>query len=190
MGAGPVGRVVILNGPSSSGKSSLARRLQELASGEPFLHVSLDAFRAMEPPNHWSEASRATWPQREEALCRSMNAAAAAYASRGLSVIVDHVLPPRAWDWIGQDLHGLPVLAVGIRCAAAELARRELDRGDRPIGLGRSQVDRIHRDRTYDLELDTTSLSVEQGARRLHAWLSTSPEPRVLASPGRAPGRP
>lgn len=180
--ANAAGRGVILNGPSSSGKSSLARRLQTLSRDEPFMHVSLDAFRAMEPPHYWSERERDSWAPREEALCRAINAAAAAYARRGQGVIMDHVLPPRAWPWIAQDLRGLPVLAVAIHCAHAELAARELARGDRRAGLAASQAVKIHQDRAYDLELDTTSLSAEECATRLHAWLCTFPQPRALAA--------
>lgn len=167
------GRVVVLNGPSSSGKTSIATQLQALPGAGPLLHVSLDAFRAMEPHGYWSEQSRPQWPLREEALCRAINAAAAAYARHGLDVLIDHVLPARAWAWMAQDLRGLPVVTVGIHCASAELARRELLRGDRPEGLAESQAERVHLDRTYDFELDTTSVPVEVCAQRLHAWLAS-----------------
>ena len=42
------GKIIFLNGTSSSGKSSLARELQRRLP-EPFLHLQLDAFIEMLP---------------------------------------------------------------------------------------------------------------------------------------------
>lgn len=169
-----VGRIVVLNGPSSSGKTTLARNLQALSTSEAFLRVSLDSFRDMEPPGYWSADARALWPSREEALCRSINAAAAIHARAGESVIVDHVLPAQAWSWMAQDFAGLPVFLVGVRCAREELLRREQARGDRPAGLAASQG-RLHHNRIYDFELDTTHAGAPDCARILQAWLTGQP---------------
>ncbi|MRD47964.1 phosphotransferase-like protein [Caenimonas koreensis] len=94
------GRIVVLNGASSSGKTSIAKALQASSTAEAFLHISLDAFRAFEPAGYWSPDVRQLHAQRVESLCRAMNAAAAAYVRAGDSVIVDHVLPPEAWAWL------------------------------------------------------------------------------------------
>lgn len=171
----PTGRVVVLNGASSSGKSTLAKHLQALSTSEAFQHVSLDAFRAMEPPGYWSASTKELWPFRTEALCRSINAAAAAYARAGESVIVDHVLPAQGWSWMAEDLAGLQVLVVGVHCDPEELVRREQARGDRPAGLAASQVG-LHRERAYDFELNTTRLDSTDCAKMLHAWLLGSPK--------------
>ncbi|WP_174967323.1 phosphotransferase-like protein [Burkholderia lata] len=47
------GAIVVLNGPSSAGKSTLSRYLCENLD-EHHLHVELDVFRNMEPPNYWA----------------------------------------------------------------------------------------------------------------------------------------
>jgi chloramphenicol 3-O phosphotransferase len=44
----PTATVVILNGVGSSGKSSIARALQDILD-EPYLHVQMDAFLDMLP---------------------------------------------------------------------------------------------------------------------------------------------
>jgi len=46
------GTVIVFNGASSAGKTSIAKALQTKL-GTPYLHVQLDAFRAMEPPGYW-----------------------------------------------------------------------------------------------------------------------------------------
>jgi chloramphenicol 3-O phosphotransferase len=165
------GRIIVLNGTSSSGKTTLAKHLQLLSSSEAFLHVSLDSFREMEPPGYWSAGAKDLWPLRVESLCRSMNAAAAAYARAGESVIVDHVLPDEGWSWMAQDFAGLRVFFIGVHCDPAELLRREQARGDRPAGLAASQHG-LHRGRVYDFQVDTTSVGAQECAKALHRWLT------------------
>jgi len=172
----PPGRIVLLNGTSSSGKTTLAKRLQALSTTEAFLHISLDAFRGMEPPGYWAPGTKQLWPARVEALCRSINSTAATYARGGESVIVDHVLPREAWSWIAEDWAGLPALFIGVHCGAEELLHREQARGDRPTGLASSQLGAVHAERVYDFEVDTTRASADECAACLYAWLATEPE--------------
>lgn len=51
------GMVIVLNGASSAGKTSIAKALQAKLDA-PYHHVQLDAFRAMEPPGY-----RDAWEQ-------------------------------------------------------------------------------------------------------------------------------
>jgi chloramphenicol 3-O phosphotransferase len=46
---------------------------------------------------------------------------------------------------------------VGVFAPFEVLEARERERGDRMIGLARWQYERVHRDMTYDLEIDTSS---------------------------------
>ncbi|WP_175907827.1 MULTISPECIES: phosphotransferase-like protein [Burkholderia] len=62
----PAGRVIVLNGPSISGKSTLAKYLCENLE-QQHLHVELDAFRRMEPTllntgTSRSQRYRFAWP--------------------------------------------------------------------------------------------------------------------------------
>src|SRR6478672_5517696 len=85
------GRIIVLNGTSSSGKTSLAKAMQ-LKSDLAIHHVQLDAFRDMEPPGYWDR-----WEDRDEvliqkmmgALCGSMYAAALQFSCHGLQVVLD-----------------------------------------------------------------------------------------------------
>lgn len=176
------GTILLLNGASSSGKSSIARALRE--HGEhPYHHLQLDAFRAMEPPRHW-EGWQSRGPDtalKLAALCRGMNAALVEYAGHGQDVIFDTELSdPDAWQYVRDDLSDLPVLMVGVTCSLDVLARRERDRGDRPIGLAARQFDRVHRDKVYDLTIDTTSTRAVECAGVLAKWLRRSPVPSAF----------
>jgi chloramphenicol 3-O phosphotransferase len=124
----------VLNGASSSGKTSIACALRSRVA-EPYHHLQLDAFRAMEPPGHWDgwqHQSPDVVALKLAALCRAMNAALVEFSRHGQNVLFDTVLSdPDAWQYVREDLVAMPVLMVGVTCSASELARREQERGDR-----------------------------------------------------------
>lgn len=174
----PYGTIVVLNGPSSSGKSTLSRYLCENLV-EHHLHIELDAFRNMEPTNYWDVGQQLA-QVRVAALCRAINATAATFSRHGQPVIVDHVLSSDAWHYMLEDLIGLPVLVIGVFCSLEILIERELTRGDRKIGLAKSQFDSIHANRHYDYIVDTSSSSASDYARLVLDWLQSRPTPAAF----------
>jgi chloramphenicol 3-O phosphotransferase len=169
-GARP-GRVLVLNGTSSSGKTSLAKALQAILP-EPHQHVQLDAFRAMEPTGYWDELDNDTAKVRIAALCHAMHAAVAAFARNGQHVILDTVLDrASAARYLVDDLGSTGFSMIGVHCALDEIERRETTRGDRPSGLARRQFELIHASRTYDFSVDTTHTSAAACAAEIAAWL-------------------
>lgn len=174
-------KVIILNGPSSVGKSSTARALQDLAS-ETFMHVSMDAFLDMLPGRLFGtdEGLRFETIQEDghpsivihsgpaiERALRGMRRAVAALAAEGSNLIVDEVM----WADEAQDyrvlLSGFDLRFVGLFAPLDLLEARERARGDRELGLARWQHQRVHRTMVYDLEIDTTATSPEQNAERI-----------------------
>jgi len=157
------GRIVILNGTSSSGKSSIARALQEILE-EPCIHLCIDDYLGAFQRGLWhnKEVVQREWPH----IIAGFHAAAAAIARAGNLVIVDDVLeenPP----WVESLLtlfDGLDVIFVGVHCPLEELERRERGRGDRRAGLARLQLDQVHAQAIYDVEVDTSALSPEECA--------------------------
>lgn len=175
-------QVILLNGVSSVGKSSTARALQRMAS-KPFLHVALDGFLDMLPErtlNHPDgirfEAVEGGDPPQvaiytgvvvDRALT-GMRHAVAALAAQGNHLIVDDVM------FGGQEEQDYRTLLapfdfrmVGLHAPLEIIEDRERRRGDRDIGQARWQYDRVHRGRTYDLELDTSQAAPEDVARRI-----------------------
>ncbi len=59
--------------------------------------------------------------------------------------------------------------AEGLRLLIDE--QRERERGDRVIGLARSQLSFVHRNIQYDVTVDTTSITPAQGASQLKNML-------------------
>jgi chloramphenicol 3-O phosphotransferase len=188
------GRVVVLNGTSSSGKTSIANAFQESRSraGELWLVVGLDDFLA-KLPRRWVEVGawvgsragdgvrlerdgdRANFHIGEQArrLMHAYRRSVREVARAGINVIVDEVsLHEDEWDDWCEALRGLDAAWVAVRCDVEVASQREAARGDRALGLVRGQADVVHRFPTYDLELDTTVAAVPEAARRLEDFVS------------------
>ena len=173
------GRIVLLNGTSSSGKTSLAKALQ-VALPQQYLHVQLNAFRDMEPVGYFSREQAASGSLRVAALCRAMHATVAEFAAHGQNVIFDHVLSVDAWHYLFEDFLKQSLYLVGVHCSIEELVRRERARGDREHGLAESQVSRIHEDREYDFSVDTSRSNPTECANGLVHWLQQNPAPSAF----------
>ena len=173
-------KVVILNGTSSSGKTSLARAIQRLAKG-PVLRVSMDDFLEMMPPRFANDDKAFSFrpvPASEpaeveigtgsygETLMRGMRTSVAALADEGLDLVVDDVMLKAGDQAHYRDVLGEHhVTFVAVRCALETAEQRERDRGDRKIGMARWQFTRVHAGRDYDLEVSTDEVSPDEGAR-------------------------
>ena len=151
--------VIFLNGPSSSGKSTLARALQTALADHVFVHVAEDMFFAMLPAHAYAHPDFLRYGTR---LYTGFAHCVAALAARGNRVIVDTV----AWSpgSLAVFLHALQetrVLAVGVHCALEVLEAREGQRRDRAVGLARRQFALTHHDVLYDIEVDTSRASLD-----------------------------
>lgn len=155
------GRVVILNGASSSGKTTIAHAVRD-RRGPGCTAVSIDQFYPSIHPerdNNWSLF---------HSLTEVLFASAAAFARQGFDVVVDTVFErPQCIESALNALKNLHVSFVGLTCPTETLEDRESARKDRPLGLARNQSTRIHNDCVYDLTLDTSELTVEECAARI-----------------------
>jgi chloramphenicol 3-O phosphotransferase len=169
------GQIVILNGTSSAGKTTLAKTLQSFLDGA-YLHLGIDEFANAMPPGYRGTeppadegllivpAGTGDGPRAEigpvfERLILGMHRAWAEMAKAGSNIVADHWLWYPGWleDCV-EVLAGLPVLFVGVRCPLAVAERREAARGDRYLGSVRAVYDAIHVPGVYDLEVDTSVL--------------------------------
>ena len=159
------GRIIFLNGPSSSGKSSIARELLDILEDGVFFHLSVDTFNAMRSKRELgAEELDAALRRTRMGFHRSI----AAMAEVGNDIVVDHVLsePWRLLDCL-TVLPPEDVLFVGVHCPLDELTRRELARGDRPSGLAAHQYGLVHAHGDYDVECDTSTASPRDCAQRI-----------------------
>ena len=182
------GEVIVLNGASSAGKSTLAVALQAelIAAGECWFVWAVDDFLAKLPEawlgyfevgDHADEGVRfdrvgdaielRTGPI-GDGLFAVYRETIGRLARAGLNVIVDEViLTESGWlDWQRQ-LDGLSVQWVRVECPLAVIEQREGDRGNRLIGMARSQLRTVHRFPAYDVAIDTAELTPAAAARRI-----------------------
>jgi chloramphenicol 3-O phosphotransferase len=171
------GTIILLNGPSCSGKTSTARAIQE-AMPEPYLHVGLDHFEAMQPCQrgrriHVFYGEGIAAPD----LVPVMHQCIAAFASARANVIVEHILLERAWlrDVVAQ-LSAHRVLFVGVHCRVEELDRRKQEReGTTPSsGQARRQFGQLAYLTVYDpyeLVVDTSLSGPEECAAQVRHHL-------------------
>lgn len=181
------GTILVLNGTSSSGKTSVVKALQNLLA-EPFLDAGIDRFLWMLPKRYldqplWDEvlgrADRAG-PLGQQ-LMSDMHHVAAMLARRGTNVVVDHVLVEPAWTRECAALFAnLPAYLIAIRCPLEVVEEREKSRRDRTLGQARAQFHRVHAHGLYDLEVDTSLLSPQECARQIQARLQTGAPPTAF----------
>lgn len=147
-------KIIFLHGPSSSGKSTIARALQARIE-LPFWHISIDHLRdAGVLPSARFKAGDFDWHSLKPAFFAGFHASLAAYADAGNNLILEHILDDARWL---EDLRRLfarhDVYFVGIHCALPTLISRELNRGDRPVGSAQTDFETVHQGKLYDREL-------------------------------------
>lgn len=174
-------RVIILNGVSSVGKTTLAKAIQRAAATD-FLHVSMDAFIAMVPDNReadpdWFPVEQAQTPggpltrissgPRGMALLEGMRTTIAQLANSGFDVIVDEVCKADIVADFRAQLADHALHLVKVTADLSIMEQRERERGDRLIGLAREQAMHLHEGIAYDQEIDTGAHSPEDCARQI-----------------------
>lgn len=145
------GNIILLNGVSSSGKSTLARALVEQLPG--YFYLSIDDFDLLIDRMEDRKKQRLIPVETEYFFHKTI----ALFAERGINLVVDHILHD---DFTQHDifeaLAEFPIFFVGVQCPLEELERREQLRGDRRIGQARQQLKFVHRIEVYDVVVDTT----------------------------------
>lgn len=161
----PSGRLVLLNGPPSCGKTSLAVALRE-AVARPWFHRSLDDFRQGYLPQYWLGD--------DGSLFRSVMAgylgALRSLTKAGSDVIAEAVMTRQRRASYVEALDSVEVVLVGVRCDLVVARQREQQRTDRlrgPMDLPAAAFEAVHEGLRYDIEVDTTNRSAVQLAAAL-----------------------
>jgi chloramphenicol 3-O phosphotransferase len=199
------GHVVLLNGVSSSGKSSIATELQAILP-RPFLRASIDTFIPMFPdrlialdPSPGDPAEQGLRVETHHGpsgpslilrpgdvfhrFVRGMHHAIAAMAREGNDIIFDDVIYDPAYFGSYLDaLDGLNAWFVGVKIPLHVVEQRERQRGDRAIGHARGHSDLVHCHGPYDIEVDTGAHSAAECAAQIAAEMNRLGEPHALSA--------
>ena len=177
------GQIVILNGAPRSGKSSIARVIQDTFDGV-WMNLGVDAWVAMTPPRFRPGIGLRPGGERPDIepavklLYAALYESIAAHSRVGVNVVADvghhesYSQPTTILTDCARRLAGLPVLFVGVRAPIETiLARRAVVQPGRetvyvtgskddavpaPVALWQTAV---HAPGTYDLEVDTSKLT-------------------------------
>lgn len=145
-----LGRIILLNGTSSAGKTTLAKALRP--SLEPQFHyyasdqLADQGFRPLDKQVHY---------QWRRAFFDGFHRSIPAFASVGIDLLVEHIVEEQSW---ANDLETLlapfDVFWVGVHAPITEIERRERLRGDRQIGEGLYHM-KTNGFCRYDVEVNT-----------------------------------
>lgn len=165
------GKILFVNGASSSGKSTFCRALQKKLD-EPFWHFSIDHLReAQVLPMQRIQSGEFEWSAMRAAFFDGFHRCLPALAEAGNNLIVEHII--ENWDWMHKLVYllsPLDVFFVGVHCPLPELERREKERGDRRIGEARQDYEIVHTFGIYDTEIDSTEPLDQNVDRVISAW--------------------
>jgi chloramphenicol 3-O phosphotransferase len=160
---------IVLHGPTSAGKTSIARALQASAP-VPAFHVSLDAFVTM--------SNRRDMRSDEERAvaygihCENFRATLARVVATQFDLIVDLVLRDETeLQACVKVLASRPTYMIGVWAQLGVLEQREQGRDDRAQGIAKEQAADPVYQRRYDLRVDTLKRSPEQCAAGIRAFM-------------------
>lgn len=190
------GTVIILNGPSASGKSSIQREFQTLKMPHLWLKLGIDtlfdapmpditpanmSFWQSENPIRWVSARKDSdgnsvitlhMGEEGERAAYAMNSAIAAYAANGSNIIVDYIAYKKEWfKDLEEKLKPFNTYFVAIDISLEEIERREKARGTSPVGHARSHYHEVLGDKKYDLRVNSEDDSAEEIAKKIDAFL-------------------
>lgn len=188
----PFGTVIILNGPSGSGKSSIQREFQYLMMPQLWIKTGIDSlFDAPMPTitpenmNFWLTPNPIRWVQTSqdeqgnnvitlfvgeqgEKVAYAMNSAIAEYAKNGCNVIVDYIAYKQEWlEDLRQKLKGIKTYYVAVEIPLEILEQREAARGTSPKGHARSHYFTVYGTIKYDLRVNSGTHSAKEIAQQL-----------------------
>jgi chloramphenicol 3-O phosphotransferase len=186
------GTVIILNGPSGSGKSSIQKEFQKLMMPNLWLKIGIDGFfdgvmPEITPENmaYWQSPNPIRWIEKSkdaqgndiitlhvgpegEKVAYAMNSAIAAYAKNGCNIIVDYIAYKQEWlADLEKKLTRFKTYYVAVKIPLEILEQREEARGTSPKGHARSHYFSVYGARKYDLTVDSQKNSAQEIAQRL-----------------------
>lgn len=171
-------RIILLNGTSSAGKSTLVKALRPLLP-QSFCYYASDQladahFRPINEPARWEGRA---------AFFAGFHRSIAAFAEAGLDLLVEHIVEQASWaDELRALLRPFDTFWVGIRVPLDISEERERLRGNRAPGEAREHH-RTHDHCMYDLEIENVGASATTAALVLQAWGLRHSSSRPLVPP-------
>lgn len=151
------GKIILINGASSAGKSTLSRALQAKLD-EPFWHYSIDHLRMADVlPMERIVAGEFDWAAMRPGFFEGFHQSLVAFTGAGNNLIVEHIVETEAWmNRLVELLVPFDVFFIGLHCPLPELLRREGKRDDKSRAEAQADYFAVHNHCQYDLEITST----------------------------------
>lgn len=160
--------IILLNGPSSSGKSTLSKSLQKKIKkliNENYAVVSIDDFMKI-------STEETIYEDDVFEISDSMCYKVLELLKTSSGVIIDHVITsPRIYNQLIVILGGFNILLVHVSCPLDVLKKRELERKNRCLGSAESSYTYLFPKYGYDITVDTNSISTEECSNLIYEKL-------------------
>jgi chloramphenicol 3-O phosphotransferase len=160
---------IVLHGPTSAGKTSLAKALQASAA-VPAFHISLDAFVTMS--RRRDMRTEAEQRQAYHIHCDNLRSTLRRVAKTQFDIILDFVLRDETeLKACFEVLSCRPTYLVQVCAPLHILEERERGREDRASGMAREQIGHPAFQQNYDLTVDTSTCTPEEGAATIRSFI-------------------
>jgi chloramphenicol 3-O phosphotransferase len=191
--------IILLNGPSSSGKTSIAQAIQEKYD-KPIIHVGTFSFMDMVHSSFKGLKNSRTslgfyFTPKIVNGARVYNFGQGPYGDKIIKsafrcikllsetndLIIEEVISSKKelLSYL-EILNGQNVYFVGVKCPLGIIEQREKGRNNRIPGQSKAVYFKIHpKTRKYDLELDTSKLSPEECATTILSYVTKNPNPKA-----------
>lgn len=180
------GIIVILNGASSSGKTTLAKEIMS-SCDIPFVQISIDNITSVLPnfDDLYEKHQKKNGNTISEfefynkifnplvfKLIKNYHELIVDLAKANINIIADHVFQKIEYlkDCV-MTLNGHKVVYIGIKCSIKELQKREIERENRLNGQACQQLEIVHKYDFYDIVMDTTITSPIECAKTICNYL-------------------
>ncbi|MCL2518279.1 MAG: chloramphenicol phosphotransferase CPT family protein [Oscillospiraceae bacterium] len=160
------GHIICLNGVTSSGKTSIAKEIQNI-SDQNYYHISLDMFEQMANLKY---RIKAYYTELNDCVT-VMYETVSSFAKLGKNVILDTVLLnipeyPNIYERLVEVCKGIIIYNIHVICPLEECKRRNISRGDRIVTLSEWHNERMI-DIPYFYTIDTMSKSSIECAKEI-----------------------
>ena len=168
------GKIIILNGVPSSGKTTLAKTLQRRLA-QPYFNMDIDAFCMMSPERFNIDNFSV-----QHNFVSNMFHAVKVFSDIGFNLVVPCVFLgdfTGACDFLNKCvalLHTYPVLFVHVTCPEEEILRREQKRANdnRKVGDAAGLLSMLVPRDTYDITVNTFNETLDECADKINELLT------------------
>lgn len=161
------GKIIFLNGVTSSGKTSIVEALQERRD-QFFYVVANDLFQEMVGEQYLEENY---WKYLSEVIIM-MYHTAKLYSDLGKNVLIDGILVERDeikphYERLMEIMKDSPLSIVEVYCPLDVCRQRNIERGDRYEGQSDEQAELMSKDIKYTMRVDTSVNSPAECAEQI-----------------------